>query len=244
MLMKLLLPVVFFCALSDQQRPAQKAIHESAAPMPKGRYAVLVRDSRGTTYDVRIFAPHEKVKVDRDLGGEFRGEGKKYYTGTYQVALRHEGASKHRVQRIPLFGYETTPNAEGRFTPWNKRVFVLKGKTGQRADLLLIAQFYTLGTNHVRAFFVQNGVLVPVVWRVSSKETTIGEIVGKGEPMKGLHGNIYQTVFYSNGEDTWGYHILTWRFEPKGRRMVLLREELTPDGITKPKIIRRADKHL
>jgi hypothetical protein len=96
---------------------------------------------------------------------------------------------------------------------------VLKGKADRWPDLLLITQHESSNHNLVRAFFVQKGILLPVVWRISRKEKQIAQYVSRGWPVKRLHDNLYQTSYWSP-ED--GFHLLTWRFEPKGRRILLL----------------------
>lgn len=202
------------------------AVFERSGPMPKGRYTVFVRDAQGRSFEVRIFDPNEKVEIDRHLGSEFKGNGEKYYTGTYQVALRRQGATKYLVQRLPLFGFDTDPRAEAVFTPWNRRVFVLNGTSGRWPELLLVTQYATSNHNHVRAFFVQKGILAPILWRVSGKQKEIGQYVSRSFPVKRVRANLYQT-FYWSPED--GYHLLTWRFEPKARQMVLLRDQINPE---------------
>lgn len=221
---KWLLPVVLCWSFSAQQVLAQGAISESASPMPKGRCTALIRDAEGTTYQVSLFDPHEKEEVDRSPGSEFNGDGAKYYTGTYQVVLRRKGATKHLVERIPLFGSDTTPNAEGVFTPWHKRVFVIKGEASLCADLLVITQYELSNNDMLRAFLVQKGMLVPINWRLSSKDTKIAQDFDRGLPIKRLQGNTYQTEYFTNGEQGYGKHVLTWRFDPKDRRMFLLHE--------------------
>ncbi len=196
-----------------------------SSPLPKGRFAVLLRDANRIPYQVRIFAPQEKVQVDTDLGSEFSASGEKYYTGSYQIALRRKGAGLHLVERIPLFGEEDTPEADGVFTPWHHRVFVLHSRVRHCPDLLLISQYASSTGDEVRTFFVQQSVLVPVVWHVSSEHTEISQFVNGGWPLQFLHGNIYQTIFFSNAEE-YGTHIRTWRFEPQARRFRLLHEEI------------------
>jgi hypothetical protein len=222
MLPKSLFFVACFACLCTQPLFALQKTYESSGPMPKGRYTVFVRDIRGATYEVRIFSPHEKVQIEHSAGSEFLGNGRKHYTGTYQVALRRKGSARHLVEPIPLFGDEDSVSAEGVFTPWNQRVFVLKGKPGKRTDLLEVMQYETSNTNTMRVFFVREGVLVPITWSGFYKKVIPGLSVTGGSALEWLGGGRYQTSYFTH-ED--GVHICVWSFDLKARRMVLLRDK-------------------
>lgn len=217
--------IFYFCFLSVAPGPPScSTIYQNAAPMPAGRYTAFLRDAAGTAYEARIFSPHEKVNADDRVGMEFRGKGEKYYSGSYQVALRRQGARQHLIERIPLFGSDASLDSNGVFTPWHQRVFVIKGYTGRSPDLLLITQYETSNTDYMRAFCIEQGRLASIAWR-SRGHTAIGQSVTNDVDVKRLHGNLYQTTYFTFEDAAYGRHTVTWRFEPAARTMFLLRDK-------------------
>lgn len=200
-----------------------QTVRNSASRRPHARYVVRMKDMRWVAYTVAIVAPNEKIDVP-EAGSGFSGN-EKCASGAYQVVLHRSGSKQHKSQHIALFGEEESANVEGVFNLHEKEVYVIAGRSGKEPDLLLVMQYQSSNTDVGRIFIIQNGRLVPCMFKTPKEKPSIACELS-GMTFVRLKAFTYQSSYFSNGseQDGGGYWRQTWRFRPNERIFSLVKE--------------------
>lgn len=156
------------------------------------RFTTTLRDTNGQAVQLHFlsYGDYGRYATEDDLLWAGLGVGDLYYEGDFKIGLQAAGEPYIYVQPYSFNDYTYNKTME--------LVYKVQGKTVSDADLFVVSEVCSSNCREAEVFYMMNGQLKRA------------DTIGYTSKPKSIGNSEYQTMSYSNAEDT-GYHFNTFK---------------------------------